>query len=90
LWHKVIKAFPPPPPKKKKKKKHTGVYIRSHFSETVFGGGGGGSYAGFLFSILWCCQTGDHPQEDLDKFGYRSGMKVKKQVRICNIFGYML
>jgi hypothetical protein len=41
-------------------------------------GGGGGSYAGFFFSILWYCQTGDHPQEDLAKFGYRSGMKVKK------------
>jgi len=70
---------PPPPSPPKKNKKNTGVYIRSHFSETVFGGGGRESHAGFLFSILWCCQTGDHPQEDLAKFGYRSGMKVKNK-----------
>jgi hypothetical protein len=27
---------------------------------------------------VWCSQTGDHPHEDLAKFGYRPGMKVKK------------
>jgi hypothetical protein len=75
LWLKEIEAK-----KKKQKKKNTDVYILcSHFSETVFGNGG--SYAGLLFSILWCCQTGDHPQEDLAKFGYRSGMKVKKNIK---------
>jgi hypothetical protein len=26
---------------------------------------------------LWCCQTGDHPQEDLAKFGYIPNMKVE-------------
>jgi len=31
-----------------------------------------------FFSILWCSQTGDHPQEDSAKFGYRPGMKVKR------------
>jgi hypothetical protein len=33
---------------------------------------------GFLFPIVWCSQTGDHPHEDLAKFGYGPGMKVKK------------
>ncbi len=34
--------------------------------------------SGFFFSqFLGCGQTGDHSQEDLDKFGYRRGMKVK-------------
>lgn len=28
------------------------------------------------FSILWCCQTGNHPQRDLAMFGYRLTMKV--------------
>jgi hypothetical protein len=26
--------------------------------------------------ILWWSQTGNHPQEDLVKFGYRSDMKI--------------
>jgi hypothetical protein len=29
---------------------------------------------GFVLSMLWCSQTGDHPQEDLAKFGYTSDM----------------
>jgi hypothetical protein len=32
----------------------------------------------FFSSILWCCQTGNHPQEDLAKFGYIPNMKVEK------------
>jgi hypothetical protein len=28
---------------------------------------------------VWCSQTGDHPHEDLAKFGYGPGMKVKKK-----------
>jgi len=48
----IRKLKPPPPSPPKKNKKNTGVYIRSHFSETVFGGGGRESHAGFLFSIL--------------------------------------
>jgi hypothetical protein len=34
--------------------------------------------SGFFFpQFLGCGQTGDHSQEDLDKFGYRPGMKLK-------------
>jgi hypothetical protein len=31
-----------------------------------------------LFSIVQCSHNGDHPQEDLAKFGYRSEKKVEK------------
>ncbi len=31
-----------------------------------------------FLSILWCSQSGDHPQEDLAKFDYRPDMKVFK------------
>jgi hypothetical protein len=31
-----------------------------------------------FFSILWCSETGDHSQEDLAKFGYGTGTKIKK------------
>jgi len=31
---------------------------------------------GFFISILWCIQIGDHPPEDLAKFGYRLGKKI--------------
>jgi hypothetical protein len=31
---------------------------------------------GFNFAILRCCQIGDHPQEDLDKFSCRQDMKI--------------
>jgi hypothetical protein len=41
----------------------------------------------FLFPIVWCSQTGYHPQEDLAKFGYGPGMKVKKIKRILLYFG---
>jgi hypothetical protein len=34
---------------------------------------------GFLFPIVWCSQTGDHPHEDLAQFGYGPGMKVRKK-----------
>jgi hypothetical protein len=37
---------------------------------------------------VWCSQTGDHPHEDLAKFGYGPGMKVKKKKqRILLYFG---
>jgi hypothetical protein len=29
-----------------------------------------------FLSILWCNQSGDHPQEDLDKFGYKQDLKI--------------
>ncbi len=32
----------------------------------------------FFGSILWCSQSGDHPKEDLAKFGYYVNMTVKK------------
>jgi hypothetical protein len=28
---------------------------------------------------VWCSQTGDHPHEDLAKFGYEPGMKEKRE-----------
>jgi hypothetical protein len=31
---------------------------------------------GFFFQFLWCSQTGDHPQEEIAKFGYMSERKV--------------
>ncbi len=31
----------------------------------------------FLFPILWCCHTGDHPPRDLATFGFRPAMKVE-------------
>jgi hypothetical protein len=31
-----------------------------------------------FFSNLWCCHAGDHPQEELATFGYRSERKVEK------------
>jgi hypothetical protein len=36
---------------------------------------------------VWCSQTGNHPHEDLAKFGYGPGMKVKKIKRILLYFG---
>jgi hypothetical protein len=33
---------------------------------------------GFFFSILWCSQIGDQPQEDLANFVYVPNAKVKK------------
>jgi hypothetical protein len=38
---------------------------------------------------LWCSQTGDHPQEDLAKFGHIPHVKVEK-IKICLYFGYMM
>jgi hypothetical protein len=37
---------------------------------------------GFLLRILWCSQSGDHPENSLAKFGYILDMKVKKENRI--------
>jgi hypothetical protein len=33
----------------------------------------------FACQVLWCSQSGNHPQEDLPKFGYTQNMKVKIQ-----------
>ncbi len=35
------------------------------------------SQLGFLFQFLWCSQTGDHPQEEIAKFGYMPERKVQ-------------
>jgi hypothetical protein len=37
----------------------------------------------FFFPTLWCSHTGDHPQEKLAKFGYKSEKKVKKNKESC-------
>jgi hypothetical protein len=44
----------------------------------------------FFFLILLCDKTGDHPQEDLAKFGYIPDMKVKMFSNPFYIFGYLL
>jgi hypothetical protein len=33
--------------------------------------------AGFLLRILWCNQSGNHPESNLAKFGYILDMKVE-------------
>ncbi len=33
----------------------------------------------FLLRILRCSQSGDHPENDLTKFGYTPDMKVRKK-----------
>jgi hypothetical protein len=33
--------------------------------------------------ILWCSQTGDHPQEDLAKFGHIPHVKVENLRSVC-------
>ncbi len=33
----------------------------------------------FSISTLWCSHVGNHPHEDLAKFGYKLNMKVKKK-----------
>jgi hypothetical protein len=32
----------------------------------------------YIFSVLGCSHTGDHPQEEVAKFGYKSEKKVEK------------
>jgi hypothetical protein len=38
---------------------------------------------GFFFSLLWCRNTGNHPQEDLVRFGYRTGRTSKNILQSC-------
>jgi hypothetical protein len=40
----------------------------------------------FLGSILWCSSSGDHPQEDLTKFGYKIHL-IKGKKKHPSIFG---
>ncbi len=44
----------------------------------------------YIWSILWCGQSGDHPQEDLAKFGYKHNIQVKILKTSLYIFGYIL
>jgi hypothetical protein len=39
---------------------------------------------------LGCSHIGDHPQEDLAKFGFRTYMKIKKFEQSFYIIGYLL
>jgi hypothetical protein len=39
---------------------------------------------------LWCSHIGDHSQEELAKFGYRSERKAKTSFQILLQFGYLL
>lgn len=41
----------------------------------------------FLISSLWCNQTGDYPQDNLAKSGYRENMKVEN---LKNLFMFWL
>jgi hypothetical protein len=36
--------------------------------------------ARFSFLLLWCSHIGNHPEEDLTKFGYKIGRIVKSFV----------
>ncbi len=44
----------------------------------------------FFVAISCCSQSGDDPQQDLAKFGYKKNMKVKKYEKIKSfyILGY--
>jgi hypothetical protein len=48
---------------------------------------------GFLLWILWCSQSGNHPENNLAKFCYILNMKLEKKVKKSwpfYIFGYLL
>jgi hypothetical protein len=41
---------------------------------------------GFFLSILWCNQSGNHPENNLAKFGYILDMKVGKKKKKTEYF----
>jgi hypothetical protein len=46
---------------------------------------------GSLLRILWCSQSGDHPEKNLAKFGYILDMKIgKRKTESFYILGYLL
>jgi hypothetical protein len=46
---------------------------------------------GFVLRILWCSQSGDHPENKLAKFKYILDMEVgKKKTESLYILGYIL
>jgi hypothetical protein len=44
----------------------------------------------FLLRIFWCSQSGNHPENNLAKFGYIIDMKVEKNIGSFYILGYLL
>jgi hypothetical protein len=42
----------------------------------------------FILGIFVCSQSGDHPQEDLAKSGYKSEIKYKSCIILLYIFGH--
>jgi hypothetical protein len=40
--------------------------------------------------ILWCSQSGHHPENNLAKFGYILDMKVEKKSKSFYVLGYLL
>jgi hypothetical protein len=43
-----------------------------------------------FFSILWCGPNGDHPKNNLAKFGYKQIMNLKTYLKSFYILGYLL
>jgi hypothetical protein len=43
---------------------------------------------GFLLRILWWCQSGGHPENNLARFGYILDMKVGKKTESFYVFSY--
>jgi hypothetical protein len=45
----------------------------------------------FFFPILWCCSSGDHPYNDLARFGNKkTWIFLKNILASFYIFGYLL
>jgi len=45
---------------------------------------------GFLWRILWCSQSDNHPENNLAKFGYIIDMKIRKKTESFYILSYLL
>ncbi len=45
--------------------------------------------AGFLLRILWCSQSGNHPEINLAKFGLPTRYESRKEMESFYIFGYL-
>jgi hypothetical protein len=44
----------------------------------------------FVYSIMWCCHNGNHPQGNLAIVGYGPTMKVKKILKSFYIMVILL
>jgi hypothetical protein len=40
--------------------------------------------------LLWWGQSGDHPENNLPKFGYILDMKLEKKTESFDVLGYLL